>query len=63
MNCLALFRAVPQQSHTNLSICSVHYVNHFLSQFELFIRGVGDGWSQHCDKFSSPPEFFAEMTS
>ena len=32
---------VPQQSHTNLSVCSVHYVNHLVSQFELFIHVFG----------------------
>ena len=35
---LRLVHIVPQQSHTNLFVCSVHYVNYLLSQFELFIH-------------------------
>ena len=42
-----LFRIVPQQSHTILSICLVHYVSHIVSQFELFIHVFGHCWYQH----------------
>ena len=36
-----LVHIVLQQSRTNLSVCSVHYVNHLVSHFELFIHVVG----------------------
>ena len=38
---------VPQQSHTNLSVCSVHYFNYLVSQFELFIHVFGHCKYQH----------------
>ena len=40
---LRLVHIVPQQIDTNLSVCSIHYVNYLLSQFELFIHVFG-----HC---------------
>ena len=47
MRTLWLVRTVPQKSHPNPSSCSLHYVNHFVSQFELFIRVFGYCWCQH----------------
>ena len=45
---LRIVNIVPQQNHTNLSNCSVHYVNHLVSQFELFIHVSGHCRYQHC---------------
>ena len=44
---LRLVHIVPQQSHTSLSVCSVHYVNYLVSQFELFIHVFGHCRYQH----------------
>ena len=44
---LRLVHIVPQQSHTNLSVCTVHYVNYIVSQFELFINVFGHCRYQH----------------
>ena len=44
---LTLVHIVPQQSHTNLSVCSIHYVNYLVSQFELFIHVSGHCSYQH----------------
>ena len=38
---LRLVHIVPQQSHTNPPVCSVHYVNYLVSLFELFIHVSG----------------------
>ena len=38
---------VPQQSHTILSVCSVHNINYVVSQFELFIHVFGHCRYQH----------------
>ena len=35
---------VPQQIIANLSVCSLHYVNHLARQFELFIHVFGHCW-------------------
>ena len=40
---LWLVNTVPQQSHESLSVCWVHYINDFVSQFELFSHVFG-----HC---------------
>ena len=37
----------PQQSHTNLFICSVHYVKDFVDQFEWLIFVFEHCWCQH----------------
>ena len=44
---LKIVHIVPQQSHTNLSVWSVHYVNYLLRQFELFIHVFGHCRYQH----------------
>ena len=44
---LWLFHIVPQQSHTNLSVCSVHFFNRLLSQLDLFNHVFGYCWYQH----------------
>ena len=44
---LRLVHIVPQQSHTNLSVCSVLFVNYLVSQFELFIHMFGLFRYQH----------------
>ena len=41
---LSLVHTLPQQSHTNLSVCPVHYVSHLVSQFGLFIHVFGQCW-------------------
>ena len=52
---LRLVHIVAQQSHTNLSVCSVHYVKYLVSQFELFIHVFRHCRYQHCGRifFSS----------
>ena len=52
---LRLIHIVPQPSHTNLSVCSVHYVNYLVSQCELFFHVFGPCGYQHWGKilFSS----------
>ena len=53
-----LFHTVPQQSHSDLSFCSVHYVNQIMSQFEMFIHVFGLCRSQRCgQKFLSSNVF------
>ena len=42
-----LVQSVPQQSHTNLSVGSVHNVNFLVSQFELFMHVSGHCRCQH----------------
>ena len=44
---LRLVHIVPQQSRTNLSVCSVQYVNYLVSQIELFIHVSGHCRYQH----------------
>ena len=44
---LRLVHIVPRQSHTNLPVCSVHYVNYLVSHFELFIPVFGHCRYQH----------------
>ena len=60
---LKLVHIVPQRSHTNLSVCSVHYVNYLVSQFELFIHVAEHCRYQHGVKFSSLAKFSAALTS
>ena len=42
---------IPQQSHTNFSVCSVYYVNFFLIHFESFVQVFGHCWYQHSSQF------------
>ena len=44
---LRLVQLVSQQSHTNFSVCSVHYVNYLVSHFEWFIYVFGHCRYQH----------------
>ena len=51
---LRVFHIVPQQCHPNFSVCSVHYVNYLVSQFELFIHGFGHCRYKHWGQVSFP---------
>ena len=42
-----LVHIVRKQSHTNLFVCSIHYVKYVMSQFELFIHVLGYCRYQH----------------
>ena len=42
-----LIHLVQHQSHTIFSVCSINCVNHFVSQFELFIHVLGQCSYQH----------------
>ena len=53
-----------RQSNTNLFVCLVHYVNHLVSQFELFIHGFWLCWYRHWGQVFLPNKsFFAAITS
>ena len=45
---LRLVHTLPQQSHTDPSVCSVHYVNYLVSQFEFLTQAFGHCRYHHC---------------
>ena len=53
-----LVHVVLQQSHTKLSVCSVHYVNYLVGQFELFIHVFERCRYQHWRHIFPPSEIF-----
>ena len=58
MRTLRLVFIVPQQSHTNLCVCSVHYVNYLVSHVEVFIDVSGHCRCQHRGQIFFSSKFF-----
>ena len=60
---LRLVHIVPQQSHKNLFVCSVHCFNYLVSQFEMFIHVFRLCRYQHWGPIFCSSEVFAALTS
>ena len=54
MKIIWLEHIVKQQSHTTFSVYSVHYVNHLVMPFQLFIHVYRQCWNHHCKQVFVP---------